>query len=43
MTAFIAAIAADAVTFLFFGTTPCLFADQVGTASRVYPWLIVLG
>ena len=44
VTAFIAAIAADAVTFLFFGTKPCLFLPiKLELPVRAYPWLIVLG
>lgn len=44
VTAFIAAIAADAVTFLFFGTKPCLYLPiKLELPVRAYPWLIVLG
>ena len=42
--AFVSAIAADAVTFPFFGTQPCLYLPiKTGLPTGAYPWLIVLG
>ncbi len=44
VTAFIAAIAADAVTCLFFGTKPFLYLPfKMHLPNDAYPWLIVLG
>ncbi|MDD7692752.1 MAG: ClC family H(+)/Cl(-) exchange transporter [Limosilactobacillus sp.] len=44
VTAFVAAIAADAVTFLFFGAKPCLYLPiKMSLPTGTYPWLIVLG
>lgn len=44
VSAFVAAIASDFATFLFFGTKPCLYLPlKVQLPASSYPWLLVVG
>lgn len=44
VSAFVAAIASDLATFLFFGTKPCLYLPlKAQIPASAYPWLLLVG
>lgn len=44
VSAFVAAIASDLATFLFFGTRPCLYLPfKAQIPASAYPWLLLVG